>query len=1249
MPEKQPIKNPIVEREEKILKFWRGNRIFEKSVAKPAPQGEFIFYEGPPTANGKPGIHHLEARAFKDAIPRYKTMRGFKVRRKGGWDTHGLAVEIQTEKELGLKSKKEIETYGIEAFNKKCRESVWRYVKEWEEFTERIAYWIDLKRPFVTYKPYYIESVWNIVSKISEQKLLYKDYKVVPWCPRCGTGLSSHELAQGYEDVKDLAVYVKFKIQKAKGKITSQNSKFGDGTYLLAWTTTPWTLPGNVGLAVGKDIEYVKARILREAEFIDSNQKDFKGGYFILARDVFEKIPKSNLGGRVFMGHALEETDTVTGKDLVGLEYEPLYPFLKDNLSETEKPKLKNAFKVYAADFVTTTEGTGIVHMAVMYGTDDFELGTKVGLPKHHLVKEDGTFKEETGFLAGRFVKEKDEKGKPTLDLDIIEDLKKKGFYFHHEPYKHSYPHCWRCHTPLIYFARDSWYIAMSKLRDKLVAENEKINWEPSYIKEGRFGEWLNEVKDWAISRERYWGTPLPVWECGGCGKRKVAGSFSDLYEQSAAKKLTRFVLIRHGESEKNVLGIFDSSRDKYPLTKAGEARAKLAGEKVKGMNVSTIYASPVLRTRQTAEIIGKVVGKTPVLSEAFWEVRSGEWDGKKDSVTEAEPERIAYNKLPHDVFYKAPRGNTGESWQDVENRSVAFARELLKKHQGETVVLVSHEGPLMTLMRYFKDLSLNDITNLWEESRTFHHGLLGGYAEPTSVYIDNRTGKEIDPHRPFIDELTLACECGKEMKRVKEVMDVWFDSGAMPFAEEHYPFKNKELIDTAGYPADFISEAIDQTRGWFYTLHAIGTLMSKGRAYKNVICLGHVLDAEGKKMSKSLGNIVEPEAMIEKYGADALRFWMYSVNQPGEPKNFDEKTVDEIVKKVFNLAGNVLAFYKLYDSEKHKIQYPKTKQSTKPEMLKSTNVLDVWILARLNQLVREVTDGLDTYKLLEPARAIRDFIADLSQWYLRRSRNRFKSQITSTKFQTNHKPQNPNEENKEISDKNAALATLRFTLCELSKLMAPFTPFFAEHLYKAVDGGKESVHLEEWPEVNSKLKNQNAKVLEEMEEVRKIVSLALEQRAKANIKVRQPLASLKLKSKIPARLNETSRSGGLNLKSELLKLIQDEVNVKKVLFDAGILSEVELDTTITPELKEEGDVRELIRAIQDLRKETGLTAGDLALLTIDTDENGKKFVRKCERELMKATQLKKINFAQMAEGAEVAFDSFSLKMAIVK
>lgn len=1184
MAEEKPQKTPIAEREEATLKFWQENKIFEKSLEKPAPKGEFVFYEGPPTANGKPGIHHLEARAFKDAIPRYKTMQGYHVRRKGGWDTHGLPVELAVEKELGLKSKKEIETYGVAAFNAKCKESVWKYVKEWEEFTARIGYWIDLKRPFVTYKPYYIESVWNIVSKIDEQGLLYKDYKVVPWCPRCGTGLSSHELAQGYENVKDLAVTVKFKVKSKSEKV-----KIDENTYLLAWTTTPWTLPGNVALAVNPKLKYT----LIELDHIR----------YIVGNDRLEAVMK---------GQEYSVLKTFSGRELVGLEYEPLYPFLKDALSQNPshhkndglplgKGELGNAFKVYAADFVTTTDGTGIVHTAVMYGQDDFELGTKVGLPKYHLVNEDGTFKPEAGFLASKFVKDE------ATAVEIIKDLAHRGRLFAKEKYEHSYPHCWRCHTPLIYYARDSWYIKMSALRDKLVAANDSINWEPSHIKEGRFGEWLREVKDWAISRERYWGTPLPVWQCGSCNKRKTVGSFNVLYEHGVGKKLTRFILLRHGESEKNVLNFFDSSKDGYPLTEEGQAKAKMAGERLNGIKISTVYTSPVHRARETADIVGRAVGLTPVLDEALWEVRNGDWEGKSDVEIANMPDRLAYNTLSHEDFYAVPRGQTGESWLQVEERMAAFAKKVLDKHQGETVVIVSHEGPLMTLMRYLKNLSLDEIANLWEESRTFHTALLGGYASPMFVYVDSETGKEIDPHRPFIDDFHLSCECGGKMIRVKEVMDVWFDSGAMPFAEEHYPFKNLELIDSGrGYPADFISEAIDQTRGWFYTLHAIGTLMGKGAAFKNVVCLGHILDASGKKMSKSLGNIVEPNIMIEKYGSDALRLWMYSVNQPGESKNFDEKTVDEIVKKVFTLTSNVVAFYLLYASPLKAISYK----------LKATNVLDKWILARLNQLIAEVTDSLDAYKLLEPVRAIRDFIADLSQWYLRRSRERIKGGG---------------------EDAAAALSTLRFVLLELAKLMAPFSPFFAEHLYKEVGGQKESVHLEIWPESGSV----DTGVLAGMKLVQSFVSAALMQRAEHKIKVRQPLQSFSIKhsGKEPTKYWQ-----------ELVEILKDEINVKEVILVSGLGpddSAYKLDFNITPALKEEGDVRELVRAIQDFRKEMKLQPSETVTLAVETDGKGREFLEKYKTEVAKATLVSVFVFENVASERAIAVGELSFKLKI--
>ncbi|MES2216570.1 MAG: class I tRNA ligase family protein, partial [Patescibacteria group bacterium] len=650
-PEKAP-KSTHAEREERILSFWKDKAIFEKTLEKNKGKKEFIFYEGPPTANGRPGLHHIEPRAFKDAIPRYKTMQGFYVRRRGGWDTHGLPVELQVEKELGLKSKKEIETFGIAAFNEKCKESVWKYVREWEEYTTRIGYWVDLKNPYITYKPKYIESLWNIMKTVEHKKLLYKDYKVVPWCPRCGTGLSSHELAQGYEDVKDLSVTVKFGLVDEPG------------TFLLAWTTTPWTLPGNVALAVGPNVEYSKVKTV--------------DGIYILA---------TNRLAAVFKDSTPEIIASLKGSDLVGKSYKPLYTFLvgainASSVAKAEKEKLTNAFKVYAADFVTTADGTGIVHIAPMYGQDDFELGTKNNLPKYHLVNDDGTFKKETGFLAGKFVKGEG------LDVEIIKDLAGRpdgNLLFDKEKYAHSYPFCWRCHTPLIYFARDSWYIRMSSLRDELVKENEKINWEPSYIKEGRFGEWLREVKDWAISRERYWGTPLPIWSCGACHSRKVVGSIEEITQ----KPKNEYWVMRHGQAENNVEDLLSSDLKKvYHLTPTGKLQAAQSAEQFKKIGIDYIFVSPLMRTQETAAVVAEKLGLKPeqvITDERLHELRFGEWEGRKASdFVHTFPFESRFELMP----------NNGEKYGDVKKRVGDFLYEIESKYQGKKILVVTHGGP---------------------------------------------------------------------------------------------------------------------------------------------------------------------------------------------------------------------------------------------------------------------------------------------------------------------------------------------------------------------------------------------------------------------------------------------------------------------------------------------------------------------------------------------------------------------------
>ena len=1144
--------------EEKILEFWKKNKIFEKSLEKKSPKGEYVFYDGPVTSNAPPVFHTMEPFSFKDAIPRYKTMRGYHVRRKGGWDTHGLPVELQIEKKLGLKSKKEIESFGIAEFNKLCKESVWEYIGLWKDFAGRIGYWADQDNAYITYHNDYIESVWNVIKEADKQKLLYKDYKVVPWCPRCGTALSSHELAQGYEDVKDLSVYVKFRIspdQKNFAALPASGLRHGlnfsnPASYFLAWTTTPWTLPGNVALAVGKDITYVEAKVGEEI--------------FVLAKDRLSILQNY----KIVAEHK--------GKEMVGMQYEPLYPYLKNQNPQN----IENAYKVYAADFVSTEEGTGIVHTAVMYGQDDFELGTKVGLPKFHLVNPEGNFIVGTDWLAGRSVVDE------TLAVDILKDLQSRNSLFAKENYTHSYPFCWRCKTRLIYYARDSWYIRMSepKIKKKLISENKKINWEPEHIREGRFGEWLRDVKDWAISRERYWGTPLPVWACERCGEKFVIGSLAEL-KQKIKKSGNKYLVARHGEATSNVKQTISCKVDeKNKLTEKGIQEIKSSIKKYK--NVDFIFSSPMLRTRDTAIIIADSLGFNKnkiIFDERLWEINEGDLDGANIE------ESLKYTESMADYFETPfPKG---ESRLSLHKRMGDFLYELEKNYSNQKILIISHGDPIMALALVAKGCIKEKIR---EEEKDFKYFKTGEIREFDFTPLPHNENYELDFHRPYIDAVVLACKCGGIMRRTKEVMDVWLDSGAMPFAQDHYPFDfaqgkplaQKKLL----YPADYICEAIDQTRGWFYTLHAVGVLMGRGRAYENVICLGHLLDREGKKMSKSLGNVVDPWEMIEKYGADALRLWMYSVNQPGESKNFDEKTVQLLRQQVFGLFYNVLAFYELY----------RDKGLEKSEPPNSKNVLDTWVLSRLNELIELTTKSLDNYKLMEPTRAIRDFINDLSTWYLRRSRERIKNETA-----------NP-------AHADGARATLYFVLKTLAKVVAPFAPFAAEDIWLKLRNGKdeESVHLEDWPAF-VKTSARQAQVLKDMVNVREIVTKGLEARQKAGIPVRQPLAQFKIKNS--------------KLKIEYLDLIKDELNVKEI--SAG--KEFRLITELTPELKEEGNYRELLRAIQDLRKKAGLKPSDVVLLSVETNEKGRNLIQKFEKDFKKTAQLKNINF-KSNDGAEI-------------
>lgn len=849
------------------LNFWREKKIFQRTMQERQGGPTFVFYEGPPTANGKPGSHHVLARSFKDMFPRYKVMRGYYCLRSGGWDTHGLPVEIEVEKELGLKHKHEVEEYGIAAFNEKCRSSVLRYLTDWEKFTERIGFWVDLDNAYVTFSNDYIQSVWWILKQFWEKNLLFQGYKVVPYCTRCGTPLSSHELAQGYEEVEDPSVFVRFPM------------KDKPGVYFLVWTTTPWTLPGNVALAVGADIDYVQV----EGPAPEGGKENL-----ILAAALMEKALVHPENYKV--------VKRFKGKDLVNQHYNPLYTFM---------PVEKDYAYVVAGDFVSTEDGSGIVHIAPAFGADDLATGEKYNLPVLRTVNAEGNFIDAVTNFRGMWFKD--------ADPEITRDLRERGLLYKSLLYKHDYPFCWRCHTPLMYFARETWFIRTTAYRDKLVSLNQTINWVPEHIRDGRFGNWLSDVKDWALGRERFWGTPLPVWVDDQTGETLCIGSATEL--------------------------------------------GQLAG----------------------------------------------------------------------------------------------------------------------------RDLS------------------------------------ELDLHRPYVDEITFPNPkgTGGTMRRVPELIDVWFDSGAMPVAQWGYPHKNADLFN-AQYPADYICEAVDQTRGWFYSLHAISTMLFENVSYKNVICLGHILDADGQKMSKSKGNIVDPWEVLNAHGADAFRWYMYTSGPPGEPRRFSLDLVGEVITKFWSTLWNTYSFFVTYASLDNW-----SPNSPQPPVEKR-DPLDQWVLAELHALTKRVTEAYEGYDATNATRPIQAFVESLSNWYVRLSRRRFwKSESDD--------------------DKLGAYATLYECLTTLSKLIAPAMPFLSEGLYRNLVAGvdpnaPDSVHLAMWPEYNPALID--TRKIQDMNLVERLVSLGRAARESVNIRVRQPLASVQFVARSKAEVDA--------LRS-LSALIQSELNVKQV------------------------------------------------------------------------------------------------------
>lgn len=1027
----------FVEREKETLKFWKNNRVFEKTNEKTEGKPVFSFYDGPPTANGKPHIGHILTRVMKDIIPRYKIMKGYSVLRKAGWDTHGLPVELEVEKSLGIDGKQEIEAYGIEPFIKKCKESVWKYKGEWERMSDRVGYWVDMDHPYITYDNNYIESVWWSLKEIDKKGLLYRGFKIVPYCPRCGTALSSHEVAQGYKDVKEKSAYVKFALKSQRN------------TYFLAWTTTPWTLPSNVALCMNADENYARIKSGEE--------------YYILA---------DALISAVFEEGTYEKIDVKKGKEYEFVSYEPLFDFY------TGKDK---AFYITCDGYVTLTDGTGIVHIAPAFGEDDAKVGRKYSLPLLQMVDEHGRFPQDTGYLSGLFCKD--------ADKFILKDLKERNLLFKEQLYEHSYPFCWRCDTPLLYYARKSWFIKTTAFKDLIIRSNDSVNWMPETIRKGRMGNFLENLIDWGVSRERYWGTPLPVWVCEKCGKKHVVGSRKELHELSGCNE-------------------------------------------------------------------------------------------------------------------------------------------------------------------------------------------------------------DIELHRPYIDKVTFPCECGGVMRRVPEVIDCWYDSGSMPFAQFHYPFENQDLFEK-NFPADFISEAIDQTRGWFYVLLAISSVLFEKAPFKSCIVLGHVNDKDGIKMSKHKGNVVDPWSVLDKQGADAVRWYFYTSSAPWLPSRFAPEIVSEVQRKFLGTLWNTYAFFVLY------AEIDKYDPSLYDIANVKLSVMDRWILSELNTLIDFVDKGLDKYNITDTSRAIEKFTDNLSNWYVRRCRERFWGSDMS-------------------EDKIAAYTTLYTALTTLAKLAAPFVPFITEQIYGNLvlpfyKNVPVSVHLTSFPVCDKAFID--TQLGETMDRVINIVSLGRTARNACAIKNRQPLSELFIRADKFDSLPE-----------EYLDILKEELNVKKVAFisdSSGFASyeikpqlrtlgpkygpligkirehlaqcdssalvnavrkgetvtvsidntlvafkeedllisdknkegyqtvsekgiTVILNTELSQELIQEGLMRELVSKIQTMRKESGFNVTDHIAVTYSCGEKLAEVIEKYKSEIMQDTLADSITAGSGASLKDINGEEISLSLEVV-
>jgi len=1048
-----------------------------------------------------------------------------------------------------------------------------------------------MEEGYRTMDPEYTESIWWAFKTLYGKNLIYEGYKSMHICPRCETTLAVSEVAMGYKDINDLSVTVKFELADTPG------------TYLLAWTTTPWTLPGNAALAINPEVVYSKFQI---------SSKD--GEHYIIAKDRLSTIEDE-----------YKIIDEFKGSELVGKQYRPLFNYYKNT------PVLKNkenGWKIYPAEFVNTEEGTGIVHIAPAFGEEDMRLGKEYNLPFIQHVSFDGIFKPEVSDFNGLAVKPRHDH--QATDIKIITHLVQHKLLFKKEKITHSYPFCWRCDTPLLNYAASSWFVDVVALKQKLLRANKKIQWIPSSIQYGRFGKWLLNARDWAISRSRFWGAPIPVWKCSSCKKMIVIGSMQDL-KDSAHHARNKYFVMRHAEAESNVKGIINSRIDeRYGLTKKGEIDARATAKTLKDKKIDFIITSPLPRTLQTARIVAgylKIADKDVLTDTRLRELEVGVFEGKSLKSYHS------YFSSPREQFTKRPEG--GENLLDLKKRVGVFFDDIDKQYKDKKILLITHESPVWQLFSVSEGWTVKQTMQAQHGKKDFIRN-----AEILTLphsYLPKNADYELDLHKPFIDKIELPCQCGGKMKRIPEVFDCWFESGAMPFAQFYYPFKNKKVFQK-NFPAHFIAEGIDQTRGWFYHMLVLSVGLFGKTAYKNVIVNGLILTEDGQKMSKKLKNYPDPVTVINTYGADSLRYYLLSSSlMRGEDLNFSEKDVKEIMNKIITRLYNVYSFYELYNNNLQPTTNPPAPRLRRAGNLQknSPHILDRWIRIRLSELVNKVTYAMDKYELDKAARPIGDFIDDLSVWYIRRSRDRFRG-----------------ENKKGVED---ALATTRFVLIELAKIMAPFTPFIADELYRKVTVGKdmESVHLSSWPKEEPRIPiwpnpmalfhrlfgtNEDLRVLSDMAQVREIVSFALEARAAAGIKVRQPLSELKIKS--PSKRIKASQ--------ELTQLIKDEVNVKEIIFGVNIGSAVELNTHITEELRQEGRFRELIRHIQDLRKEKGLVPSQKVVLVVDTSAMGQKFVQEFETKLKKITMLEQLKF-DSAEDKKIKIDDMTFIISIKK